>query len=428
MAISDVVQSLSHPIIFRGLDEVLADYPDKNFQVRLWDGATWGESANPRFTLVLSEPEALRTLFDSPSELSVGEAYIAGHFDVEGDMQAAFALGDYLLSHGRSGQMLRVLLALLRKKPADDNSGVQGNHVHGSVHSRQRDRLAIRYHYDLPPDFFSLWLDPRMIYSCAYFADANLDDLEAAQNTKLEYICRKLRLRPGEHLLDIGCGWGGLITYAAARHGVQALGVTLSLRQAEVARKRIRDAGLESRCRVELCDYRDIESAQQFDKIVSVGMFEHVGLDLLPGYFQRAWEMLREGGSFLNSGIASAPRHHGEPKSSSFIDHYVFPDGELAPLSSCLAAAEAAGFEVRDVENLREHYALTLHQWVRRLEANSEEARRITDEATYRIWRLYMAGSEHWFRTAALNLYHVLFAKPDHGQSYMPLTRSDWYS
>jgi cyclopropane-fatty-acyl-phospholipid synthase len=427
MAIANAVHTLWHPIVFRALEEVLADFGNKTFQVRLWDGTTWGRSDNPKFTLVVYNPEAFWRLFVSPSELNVGEAYIAGDFDVEGNMEAAFELGDYLLSRRRTQGISQVLVALSEKMQwHGEEASRQRLELRGPAHSRKRDAQAIRYHYDLPPDFFALWLDAHMMYSCAYFANGDNTDLEAAQDSKLEYICRKLRLHRGEHLLDIGCGWGGLIVYAAAHHGVLAQGITLSLRQAETARKRIHDAGLDRQCRVEVCDYRDLESAAQFDKIVSVGMFEHVGEALLPEYFKRAWQLLRAGGVFLNSGIASASCH-APHDGSSFIDRYVFPDGELVPLHVSLRAAEANGFEVRDVESLREHYAMTLHQWVRRLEDCADRARTITSETTYRIWRLYMSGSEHQFRSGELNLYQMLLAKPLHGDSGMPLTRADWY-
>jgi len=214
--------------------------------------------------------------------------------------------------------------------------------------------------------------------------------------------------------------------YAAAQHGVHAHGITLGIRQGELARKRIHDAGLDDHCRVEVCDYRDIECSQQFDKIVSIGMFEHVGKALLPEYFHRVWQLLRPGGVFLNSGIACA-YSCSRPNVSSFVDRYVFPDGELVPISESLGAAEAVGFEVRDVESLREHYAMTLRQWVQRLEACAEPARTVSGETAYRIWRLHMAGSEHQFRSGALNLYHILLVKPQNGNSGMPLTRADLY-
>lgn len=430
MAISSVLETLWHPFVFRTLKEELAGYAGKPFQVRLWNGTAWGMAGEPKFTLVINDVEALRRLFVEPTELGLGEAYIAGDFDVEGDMEAAFELGDYLLERAKAPHLslASLPLNLLEKIPSHEEpeAGMQRAQLHGAVHSKNRDVQAIRYHYDLPPEFFELWLDPRMLYSCAYFSNGDRTDLDAAQNAKLEYVAKKLRLRPGERLLDIGCGWGGLIVYAAEHYGVQAHGVTLSLRQAEVARKRIHDAGLDGRCRVDVCDYRDIESGQQFDKIVSIGMFEHVGEDLLPEYFHQVWQLLREGGAFLNSGIASSLLY-AQRKGPSFNDRYVFPDGELVPISKSLGVAESTGFEVRDVESLREHYALTLRQWVRRLEACADKAREITDETTYRIWRLYMAGSEHWFRTGMINLYQTLLVKLRRGESGMPLTRADWY-
>ena len=428
MAISNALQTFRHPVISRVFDDVLGEYPGKAFQVRLWDGGTWGTASNPRFTLVLHRPEALRRLFIHPSELSIGEAYIAGDFEVKGDMEAAFELGDYLLYKARSHGISQTLLEFLEKTPSHANSvnGTQRATLRGPIHSKRRDSQAIRYHYDLPPDFFAMWLDRRMMYSCAYFANGDNDDLDTAQERKLEYICRKLRLRPGDRLLDIGCGWGGLIVWAAGQHGVQAHGITLSLRQAEIARKRVSAARVDNQCRVEVCDYRDMDATHRFDKIVSVGMFEHVGETYLPEYFRQAWQLLRPGGAFLNSGIGSA-WSHSHRDGPSFIDRYVFPDGELVPLHVSIAAAEASGFEVRDVENLREHYAMTLRHWVQRLEASAEKAQSVTDETTYRIWRLYMAGSAHQFRSGALNLYQILLTKPLDGDSGMPLTRAEWY-
>jgi cyclopropane-fatty-acyl-phospholipid synthase len=429
MATSNAIRAIQHPIISCVLDELLADYGKQDFRIRLWDGVSWGPSEKPKFTLVINNPDVLRTLFISPTELSLGEAYISGAFDVEGDMEAAFELGDFLLARGNSPRISQLLLAISRKSPSREEPVASDRTptLEGPVHSRRRDMQAIRYHYDLPPEFFALWLDQHMMYSCAYFADGEGSDLDAAQDYKLEYICRKLGLRPGDHLLDIGCGWGGLIMYAAAQHGVHAHGITLGIRQGELARQRIHDAGLDDRCRVEVCDYRDIESAQQFDKIVSIGMFEHVGRTFLPEYFKRVWQLLRTGGVFLNSGIACA-FSNSRRNVSSFVDRYVFPDGELVPVSESLRAAEALGFEVRDVESLREHYAMTLRQWVRRLEAYADTARSVTDETTFRIWRLYMAGSAHQFRSGVLNLYHTLLVKPQRlGNSGMPLTRADWY-
>lgn len=234
MAISNVLQTFWHPVVFRALDEALADYAGEAFQVRLWNGATWGQTHCPKFTLMINNPEGLRRLFVNPSELGIGEAYIAGDFDVEGDMAAAFEIGDYLLDEAKTSGISQLLLALLGKMPSHEEAtnGLQPAQLHGPSHSKNRDLRAIRYHYDLPPEFFALWLDRRIIYSGAYFADADNTDLDAEQLSKLQYISRKLRLQPGEHLLDIGCGWGGLMAQAATQYGVNVHGVTLSLRQA----------------------------------------------------------------------------------------------------------------------------------------------------------------------------------------------------
>ncbi len=414
------------PVSAQFLDALLADYPRRDFQVRLWDGTTWGAERQVRFTLVLKHAGALRAMFLSPSELALGEAYVYDDFDIEGDIEAAFDLADYLLGQDRSLPGSVDLSGRLQKLSTYDQprAGPRPLKLWGAVHSRDRDQRAVTYHYDLPAEFYALWLDERMVYSCAYFAMPE-QDLDTAQVRKLDYICRKLRLRPGERLLDIGCGWGGLIMHAAAHYGVQAVGITLSVPQAEAARQRLRESGLNGRCRVEVSDYRDIDHDCQYDKIVSVGMFEHVGEALLPEYFRRVWDLLRPGGVFLNHGIAHCATYHR--RGPSFIDRYVFPDSDLATISASLRAGELNGFEVRDVESLREHYALTLHHWIRRLEAHADEVHRITDDTVYRIWRLYMAGAAHGFRNGRMNLYQTLLAKPVHGETGLPLTREDWY-
>jgi len=407
------------------LEALLADCPKRDFQVRFWDGTSWGAERQPRFTLVLKHPGALRAMFSRPSELTLGEAYVYDDFDIEGDIEAIFELADYLLQQERSFGTSFDLAKRRQKLPVNNRAhkNREPANFRGSVHSRDRDRQAISYHYDLPADFYALWLDQRMVYSCAYFATPK-EDLDLAQERKLDYICRKLRLLRGDRLLDIGCGWGGLIMHAVAHYGVEAVGITLSVPQAKLAQQRLRESGLSDRCRVEVSDYRDMQLGQPYDKIVSVGMCEHVGEAFLPEYFSRAYELLRPGGVFLNHGIAYSSTYRRQ--GPSFSDRYVFPDADLVPINVTIRAAELSGFEVRDLESLREHYALTLHQWVRRLEAHAEEARRITDDRTYRIWRLYMAGSAHGFRTDRLNVYQTLLAKP-RGDSGLPLTREDWY-
>lgn len=401
-----------------------------NFAVRLWDGTTWSPNAGSgepiRFTLVLQHPGALRKMFLPPSELNLGEAYIYNDYDIEGDIRAVFPLADRFIN-GEWGKVeqLRFGKRLLSLPKTKQKRSSDAANLRGVRHSKERDRQAVTYHYDRSNDFYALWLDRRMVYSCAYFATPG-DDLDTAQEQKLEYICRKLRLRPGERLLDIGCGWGGLVIYAAQHYGVQSYGITLSQPQVELAQQRIQQAGLTERCKVEVRDYRDMTEANSFDKIVSVGMFEHVGEKLLPTYFRQAWQLLRPGGVFLNHGIASDTALQAQ-QGTSFISAYVFPDGELVPISSTLRAAEMSGFEVRDVESLREHYALTLQHWLRRLESHAEEARKLTNDVTCRIWRLYIAGSVYSFQVGRNNIYQTLLAKPNRGESGLPLTRGDWY-
>jgi cyclopropane-fatty-acyl-phospholipid synthase len=412
------------------LDGLLGDAFASDIAIRLWEGTTWRSphrAGEPHATLVLKDPGALRTMLESPSDLLLGEMYIFDDVDVEGDIEAVFPAIDRLfeLKLGVADRLRYASLLRRLPRPASARHDDHRTQLHGVRHSKQRDGRAVRHHYDVSNEFFALWLDRRMVYSCAYFQQP-CDTLDQAQEQKLDYICRKLRLKPGERLLDFGCGWGGLILHAAKKYGAQALGITLSRPQAEVAEQRIREEGVSDRCRVEVCDYRDLDRAGSFDKLVSVGMFEHVGEELLPEYFRRAWRLLVPGGAFLNHGIARN-LHHPD-RGPSFIAQYVFPDSELVPISTVLRAAEDTGWEARDLESLREHYAMTLHHWVQRLEQQAAKARQFVDEVTYRIWRLYMAGGAHRFRTGWLNLYQTLLVKPAHGNSHLPLTRADWYA
>jgi len=328
---------------------------------------------------------------------------------------------------GRMEQM-RFGARLLSLPRTHEHVTAETQHLRGRQHSRDRDKQAIKYHYDRSNAFYQLFLDQRMVYSCAYFPDGDTT-LDQAQVQKLDYLCRKLRLQPGEQLLDIGCGWGGLLIYAAQHYGVYGRGITLSEEQAKLARERIDAAGLADRCSVEVRDYREVQPPQGgFDKLVSVGMFEHVGGEMLDTYFRRAYSLLKPGGVFLNHGIAQDAR---QPfvKKNTFVTTYVFPDGELLPLNTTLHAAEMSGFEVRDVESLREHYSMTLRHWINNLEAHADEARQETDETTYRVWRLYMAGAQNAFDTGLNNLYQTLMVKPlSPGKNTLPLSRADWYT
>ncbi|MDH7486830.1 MAG: cyclopropane-fatty-acyl-phospholipid synthase family protein [Anaerolineae bacterium] len=399
--------------------------------VRLWDGTQWPDDAPRPATIALKHPGALRAMFLPANEVNLAEAYLYDDFDIEGDIEAIFDLAEALAEEAEMGwgKKLRLARELLRLPAGQGRQpGRRGPaRLRGQRHSVARDRQAIAYHYDVSNDFYALWLDRRMVYSCAYFQRPD-DDLDTAQERKLDYICRKLRLKPGQRLLDVGCGWGGLVIHAAHHYGVEATGITLSQPQAELANERIAAAGLADRCRVLVRDYRQVDEPGGYDALVSVGMFEHVGEALLPTYFAQAWRLLKPGGVFLNHGIAR--RATDRPRRGpSFSDTYVFPDGELVPISTSLRLAEATGFEVRDVESLREHYALTLRHWVRRLEAHHKQALRFVDEPTYRVWRLFMSGSAHGFTTGRLNVYQALLVKPGPGgQSGQPLTRDDWYA
>jgi cyclopropane-fatty-acyl-phospholipid synthase len=412
------------------LQLLLENCHPRNFAIRLWDGSNWSAGTGaPRFTLILNHPHALRSILQNGgSDLAISESYIRGDLDLEGDLEAAMPLATYLTGrHWPISTVLRIgwnLFHLSTNGRSGRNRQRPAN-LSGELHSVERDRQAVTYHYNVSNDFYALWLDRRMVYSCAYFENAD-DDLDEAQARKLDYVCRKLRMRAGERLLDIGCGWGGLIIHAAQHYDVEALGITLSENQAKLANERIARAGVQDRCRVELTDYRDLNEAGEFDKLVSVGMFEHVGEIRLPLYFRRAWELLRPGGVFLNHGIALRAGEP-QPKGPTFITRYVFPDGDLVPINATLRYAEEAGFEVRDVECLREHYAITLRHWARRLELHRKEALQAVDEPTYRVWRLFLPGSAYGFATGSLNVYQALLIKPDAGRSGLPLTRRDWY-
>ncbi|MDE3189068.1 MAG: class I SAM-dependent methyltransferase [Acidobacteriota bacterium] len=397
-------------------------YEGPPFAIRLWDGWEWRSSANlkPACTIVLENPRALNALVTNPSELTMGEAFIDGDLDVEEDIFAVFSIVEQILNRPRS---LRQQLA---EKFAGTIFGLGQWLRHGPLHSLPRARASIAHHYDQPVAFYEPWLGESMVYSCGYFRSAQ-DSLDAAQEQKLELICNKLRLQPSEQFLDIGCGWGSLLLHAAGRRQARAQGITLSREQAGAAKRRIEEAGLEHSCGAELRDYRELEeSRERFDKIASVGMFEHVGLKNLPEYFGIAYRLLRPGGLFLNHGIA---RSHTSPaRESSFIDRYVFPDGRLVTLAETLHAAESQGLEVRDVENLREHYELTLRRWVEGLRENATTLLEHVPRLTYRIWLLYMAGSAAAFRRGDIGVYQVLLSRPDRGNSRLPLTRDDWYA
>ena len=417
----------------------------RSFDVKFWDGSIdRGSSQRAPFTLVFNRPASLRRMLLPPNELSIVEAYIGGDVDIEGSLEAASNLGEMIGDRLRSPVAVARLVGLVLRLPGtadDDLANVrfpERAKKLGSRHTPVRDAAAIHFHYDVGNSFYKLWLDRRMVYSCAYFRSQD-DSLDVAQEAKLDLICRKLRLKPGERLLDIGCGWGGLVMHAAEHYGVDATGITLSENQADFAKERIAEAGLGERCRVAIRDYRTLTAADNFDKIASIGMVEHVGLTHLPVYFESVFRALKPGGLFLNHGIVSLgearPRSTGERifrtfwRADAFIDKYVFPDGKLTATDDVIAAAEGSGFEVRDVESLREHYAMTLRHWLRSLEEKAAEATELVGTHTFRVWRLYMSASANAFTKAAINVIQTLLAKPDaHGHSNIPLTRDDLYA
>ncbi|MEX0891007.1 MAG: cyclopropane-fatty-acyl-phospholipid synthase family protein [Gemmatimonadota bacterium] len=407
----------------------------RDFAVRLWDGTSWtpeGAEA-PAVTLVLEHPGALRRLLVAGSEAALAEAYLTGDVGIEGDLFAVAAVGRGIMQR-RRGVAERARLAVRALglprgsgfAPGQGAGGLVAPVLGGARHSLARDRAAVTHHYDLSNRFYALFLDPRMVYSCAVFAHPD-EDLEAAQLRKLDLICRKLRLTSGKRLLDIGCGWGALILHAAAAYGVEALGVTLSERQAEEARARIRAAGLEDRCRVEVRDYRTLDDGDGFDHVASVGMFEHVGSNRAAEYFATIHRLLRPGGTYLHHAITGNPQG-AQSVGETLSQRFVFPDHELIPLGRTLTFADEAGFDVRDVENLREHYALTLRRWVAALEDRHEEAAAEVGEATWRAWRLVFAGAGWQFEAGHHGLVQALLSKPTvSGAAGLPLERRDWY-
>ena len=411
---------------------LLRDYPGSaafrvgdSLEHRVGDGA-------PVFTLVVREPSVLRRLVLTRDPLILADAYIDDDIDFEGDFYAALGLKQHF--KGRAAPNLRdrwgLLLDALRL-PARPTAQGSANATRGGrfrhEHSRQSDRAAIAYHYDVSNDFYRLWLDEQMVYSCAVFESAS-DTLEQAQRNKLDLICRKLRLQGGERFLDIGCGWGALVCWAARRYGVRAHGITLSEQQLAVARERIAREGLHDRVTVELRDYRDLPGVSAYDKIASVGMFEHVGLSRLAAYHATIHRLLRPGGLLLNHGITRDEEGWKKSPETEFINRHVFPDAEIDFVSNVTRSMEQAGFEIHDVEGLRPHYARTLRHWVARLEAAHGEAVQRVGEARYRIWRLYMAACALQFESGALGIHQILASRRGAGPYPVPLTRRDLYA
>ena len=360
-----------------------------------------------------------------PSDVAAGEAYINGAIDIEGDVVEAIAAGAQLgaLTESpwwRKAALVRAILAM-PKPPAEFRSDAGRARLPGRMHSRERDRAAIAFHYDLPTEFYATFLDPELVYSCAYF-DEPMGDLELAQRRKVDLVCRKLQLQPGQRLLDVGCGFGSLLRHAARHYGITGVGVTLSQTQAETARERIAAAGLSDRVEVRLMDYRDVD--EQFDAVASIGMIEHVGPEQLDTWMATVRGVLRPGGLMLCHGITLGDAEHlrmGDE--STFVTSYVFPDGGLVPAWRAVRHLQQGGFRLLDVEQLRPHYAWTLRKWIERLEAGRERAIAVGGERAYRTWRTYMAGSAYSFETYSLEVVQMLGRAPGEGGPEVPVGR-----
>ena len=375
---------------------------DIPLSLNLWNGAAFDFGQQSCVTISIPNARAVKH-FLPPTLDSLGRAYVEGEIEVNGELTDIIEVAARLASKATGRQ---------RRGPRMIR------------HTRKVDAEAIAYHYDVSNEFYSLWLDQNMVYSCGYFRSPE-DTLETAQIQKIDHILTKLRIKPGDRLLDIGCGWGALVMRAAEKYGAKVLGITLSRNQYELAQERIAAAGLADRCEVRIEDYRDVSG--KFDRITSVGMFEHVGLKNLRGYFEKVHDLLADDGVAMNHGITSSDPSSAESPfgGGDFIERYVFPHGELPHIGLVLQEMSAAGLEAVDVENLRRHYAMTLNHWVERYEAAGEKLLNIAGEKRWRIWRMYLAGCAYGFAQNWIALHQVVALRS--GSCALPLTRDYMY-
>jgi cyclopropane-fatty-acyl-phospholipid synthase len=407
---------------------------DTPVEFHAYDGSSAGRTGSPPVTVTVRDKTAVTYLAQSPGALGLARAFVSGHLDVDGDMYTALSR---LSGAQQIGVSLSDKLAILRGlggpkllyprlAPPPQEVRVNRSWLSGRRHSRGRDASAISHHYDVSNTFYEWVLGPSMAYTCACYPTGD-STLEQAQENKFDLVARKIGLEPGMRLLDVGCGWGGMIMHAARRYGVKALGVTLSEQQALWAQRAIKEAGLDELAEVRHLDYREVTETG-FDAVSSIGLTEHIGKANIPGYFRFLADKLRPGGRMLNHCITRPDNHGKASVRGGFIFRYVFPDGELEGPGYVLAAMHDNGFEVRHEENLREHYAKTLAAWCANLEAHWDEAVAEVGEPIARVWRLYMAGSRLGFERNDIQLHQVLGVKlhPD-GRSDMPL-RPDWES
>lgn len=377
-------------------------------RLRLWDGNEFDLGPQPQVTILVKDPTLMNQL-THPGLDELGAAFVEGKLELEGTI----------------GEVIRVCDELSEALLKDEQEDLPQR----SEHDKATDAAAISYHYDLSNAFYQLWLDQDMAYSCAYFKTPD-DSLDQAQQNKFEHLCRKLRLQRGDYLLDVGCGWGGLARFAAREFGAKVFGITLSKEQLKLGRERVKAEGLQKQVDLQILDYRDLPQDGRFDKVVSVGMFEHVGHANLALYAQRLFGAVREGGLVMNHGI-TAKHLDGRPVgrgAGNFIERYVFPHGELPHMAMISGAISEAGLEVVDVESLRLHYARTLKIWSDNLESRLDQAAAMVPEKALRIWRLYLAGCSYAFSRGWINLHQILAVKPRADGSHdLPLTREDLY-
>jgi cyclopropane-fatty-acyl-phospholipid synthase len=395
---------------------------DLPVRIDCYDGSGVGPEHGAR--LVVRSPDALAYILTAPGDLGFGRAYVSGALDLDGDIFDALELRNHLPSVRLDAHTFLALARLAGasgfKRPPIPAEEAR---LHGRRHTKARDAAAIAHHYDISNDFYRMVLGPSMTYSCAVWDDATTT-LEQAQANKYELICRKLALRPGMRLLDVGCGWGSMAMYAAEHYDVHAVGVTLSRQQAEYSIDAVKRAGLDDRVDIRVQDYRDVADGP-YDAISSIGMFEHVGLERLGEYFDCLHTLVRLGGRVLNHGISRPPGSRRGHFRGGFIDRYVFPDGELHEVGAVVSRMQKSQFEVRHVESLREHYALTLRRWVANLEAEWEPAVALVGPGRARVWRLYMAASAVNFEEGRTQIHQTLAVRASDGRSGMP-RRPDW--